>query len=221
MGDRTAPDFGPRIDVPTEPGLPDFGGGPGRPRFPDGPLEPDFGPHPPDGPLGPDTGPHPGPGGVLEPGLVFPVAPGLGGILHSKDGKDGKDGGGKDAPGDGGGDGGDRPEGYPPPDDITTKPGDREHILDGDKAGGGHRPGTGKPGKTEFPQGWSDDKIIREIEDVARNPDPGTIEAPRYPGDYWAAEGTRDGVEIRIVVRPDGSIRTGYPITVEPNPAAV
>jgi hypothetical protein len=39
----------------------------------------------------------------------------------------------------------------------------RRHILDGDGVNGGHRPGTGIPGKTEFPRGWPDDRIIREI----------------------------------------------------------
>jgi hypothetical protein len=41
------------------------------------------------------------------------------------------------------------------------------HILDGDATGGGHRPGTGKPGKTEFPAGWDDGKIIDTLLDVA------------------------------------------------------
>jgi len=51
-----------------------------------------------------------------------------------------------------------------------VSPQKRTHILDGDATGGGHRAGTGNPGKSEFPAGWSDDKIIHEISDVATDP---------------------------------------------------
>ena len=37
------------------------------------------------------------------------------------------------------------------------------HILDGDATGGGHAPGTGVPGKSEFPAGWSRDRIMDAI----------------------------------------------------------
>jgi len=50
--------------------------------------------------------------------------------------------------------------------DLTT-PERRRHILDGDRTGGGHRAGTGRPGRSEFPTDWSDKKIIHEISDVA------------------------------------------------------
>ena len=51
--------------------------------------------------------------------------------------------------------------------DLTT-PAARSHILEGEARpngtfAGGHRPGTGFPGKSEFPSGWSDDRIIHEI----------------------------------------------------------
>jgi hypothetical protein len=44
----------------------------------------------------------------------------------------------------------------------------RRHILDGEvrpngSFGGGHRPGTGFPNKSEFPAGWSDDRIMHAI----------------------------------------------------------
>ena len=50
------------------------------------------------------------------------------------------------------------------PESQNTKPDltdDRakRHILDGDGTGGGHKAGTGKPGKSEFPKDWSDAKI--------------------------------------------------------------
>jgi hypothetical protein len=82
----------------------------------------------------------------------------------------------------GGGGGGGKP-------DLTDAKG-KKHILDGDKSGGGHRPGTGNPGKSEFPQGWSDERILGEISDVAT--DPSATRRP-LPGGREIAEGTRDG----------------------------
>ena len=51
-------------------------------------------------------------------------------------------------------------------------------------------------------------KIIGAIEDVARNPD--------YPPelqdhDTWLIHGTREGVDIKVVVARDGAVVTGYP----------
>jgi len=44
--------------------------------------------------------------------------------------------------------------GRPAPDSLTLPPERATHILDGDRWGGGHRRGTGRPGKTEFPADW-------------------------------------------------------------------
>ncbi len=99
--------------------------------------------------------------------------------------------------------------------DLTDAKG-RTHILDGDSTGGGHRPGTGAPGKSEFPSTWSDDKILHEISDVAT--DPASKITPGRGG-RTIAEGTRDGVDIRTVVERDGSrIVTGFPTNVPRNP---
>jgi hypothetical protein len=46
----------------------------------------------------------------------------------------------------------------PPLDAIRITPERIVHVLEGDSTGGGHRHGTGKPGKTEFPAGWNDEK---------------------------------------------------------------
>lgn len=94
------------------------------------------------------------------------------------------------------------------------------HILDGDSdgVGGGHAPGTGIPNKSEFPERWNsddpndpplDDVVRGHVEDVARNPD-----HPPYQQDNgrWVVRGTRDGVEIEVIIDPDGSIRTAYPV---------
>ena len=92
----------------------------------------------------------------------------------------------------------------------------RVHILDGDRTGGGHRPGRGVPGKSEFPPGWSDDKIIEAIEDVANDPS----SARRVEADgRTVVTGRRDGVDLRVVVERDGrSIVTGYPTNTPRNP---
>ena len=90
-----------------------------------------------------------------------------------------------------------------------------KHILDGDKTGGGHRPGTGKPGKSEFPTNWTDDKIKGEISDVAT--DPGSNRTPGRGG-RTVVQGTRDGIDITVVVEGNGRIVTGFPTNVPRNP---
>ncbi|WP_158887740.1 WXG100 family type VII secretion target [Amycolatopsis anabasis] len=97
---------------------------------------------------------------------------------------------------------------HPHPDQIRVTPDRAFHILDGDQTGGGHRSGTGKPKKTEFPPDWNDAKVIAEIESVARNPD--KIEPGRRP-DRWETTARRDGVLIRVVVHNDGHVITAYP----------
>jgi hypothetical protein len=84
------------------------------------------------------------------------------------------------------------------------------HILDGDgpgKPGGGHRHGTGRPGKTEFPQHWSDEAILSAVEQVARQPD----RANRQSNGRWWATGECDNVRVTAVVLADGRIWTAWP----------
>ncbi len=83
------------------------------------------------------------------------------------------------------------------------------HVLDGDPEsdGGGHRPGTGRPGKTEFPQDWPDDVIISVVEDVGRKPD----HAEWQPNGRWRVTGDHDAVRVSAVVLPDGRIWTAWP----------
>jgi RHS repeat-associated protein len=90
-----------------------------------------------------------------------------------------------------------------------------DHILNGDKTGGGHRAGTGKPGKSEFPTDWSDDKIKGEISDVAT--DPTSSVSPGRNG-RQVVEGTRDGIDITVIVDSNGRIVTGFPTNVPRNP---
>jgi Bacterial EndoU nuclease len=104
--------------------------------------------------------------------------------------------------------------GWPDTDSVKIDSDRAKHILEGDGTGGGHRAGTGKPGKTEFPAKWDDDKVLSNIEDVARNPDYKPYE-PQSTG-RWLYEGTRDDVHMYVVVNPDGTIRAAWPREGDP-----
>lgn len=103
-----------------------------------------------------------------------------------------------------------------------SSPERRTHILDGDATGGGHRPGTGTPGKTEFPANWSDDQIMHNISDVAT--DPKAIPGANNSDKLYTKSGkpirntytsVRDGVEVKVVVEPaTGEIITGHPTRI-------
>lgn len=104
----------------------------------------------------------------------------------------------------------------PVPSSISITELRKIHILDGDGSddvnSGGHAPGTGIPGKTEFPDNktWTDDHIIKSIQDVAKNPD--QVPVLQKHG-TWLVTGTRDGVVIEVVVDTSGNIITGYPVS--------
>lgn len=68
--------------------------------------------------------------------------------------------------------------------------------------------GTDRPGKTEFPPGWDEDKIIDSVEGVAASPD--SYEQDPLDG-TWTVRGVRDHVIIVVHMRPSGEIKTGYP----------
>jgi Bacterial EndoU nuclease len=104
-------------------------------------------------------------------------------------------------------DAGDRP----PPDRIRVSPERAAHILDGDPTGngGGHRHGTGRPGKTEFPASWDDQKVLDAVLDVARRPDGPPVNQDR--NNRWLCTGMRDRVEASVIVLPDGEVWTAWP----------
>ncbi|MBI3893435.1 MAG: EndoU domain-containing protein [Candidatus Wallbacteria bacterium] len=93
------------------------------------------------------------------------------------------------------------------------------HILTGDAHGGGHLY-PGAPGKTPFPQGWSGDKIMHHVSDIATDPtlkwthqtgNGGLLTRAGRPARFWV-EGVRDGVNINVVVEPLGEgIITAHP----------
>ncbi len=92
----------------------------------------------------------------------------------------------------------------------------RTHILDGDVTSGGHRAGTGKPGKSEFPASWTDDEVIVRIEEVAN--DSHSFRRSGRRG-RTVVSGTRHGVDIEVVIESNGThIVTGYPTNIGRNP---
>jgi hypothetical protein len=103
---------------------------------------------------------------------------------------------------------GPRPEGQPAPDSIRLPPERARHILDGDSWGGGHRHGTGRPGKAEFPAGWDDERTIGHILDVARHPDTRPVWQPNH---RWRLYGERDAVGVTVIVKRDGGIWAAWP----------
>lgn len=91
----------------------------------------------------------------------------------------------------------------------------RIHILVGDATGGGHKHGMGYPGKTEFPQGWDDEKIIAAAFAVAND---STIPM-RASGKYWLKMKEIDGVQVRVVLdRALREVVTAYPLNLPRNP---
>jgi hypothetical protein len=91
----------------------------------------------------------------------------------------------------------------------------RSHILDGHRYGG-------EAGNTWFPKGWSDDKIMHSVSDIATDPSLTWIQQTGRAGAAftrggapvrYTVEGVRDGVKIRVVLQPGGEgIITGFPI---------
>ena len=97
-----------------------------------------------------------------------------------------------------------------------ASPARRTHILDGDATGGGHL-WPGNAGKSPFPQGWTGDKIMNEISDIATDPVAWQNAVPQ--GSRTVLTGTRGGVDIRVVVdTKSGEIITGYPTNLPRNP---
>jgi RHS repeat-associated protein len=95
-----------------------------------------------------------------------------------------------------------------------AKPERRKHILDGDSKGGGHKAGTGKPGKSEFPSSWSDDKVMNEVSDIATDP---SLVSKADRG-RKVTSGTREGIDIKVVQEKNGDIVTAYPTNTPKNP---
>jgi hypothetical protein len=128
-----------------------------------------------------------------------------------------------------------------PPASVTPHftPWSRQHTLGGDtyetnapQDSGGHRHGTGAPGKTEFPQAWTDadieqavlalvDRANQNAKNGTSHP-PGTADATSISGPRdnknqmrvsvwgWTYRGTVNGVEMEVTMLQDGTLMA-YP----------
>lgn len=81
--------------------------------------------------------------------------------------------------------------------------------------GGGHRHGTESPGKSESPASWSDGRFIHDTSDVATDPDLEWVPQGKT-GTTFIANGMRDGVAIRVVIRND-EIISGFSMNTSKN----
>jgi hypothetical protein len=98
----------------------------------------------------------------------------------------------------------------PPLDAVRVSPERATHILDGEpNGGGGHRHGIGRPEKTEFPLIWDDKHIMGSVLDVARRPDSPPV--LQHWNDRWFCSGTRDRVEVSVILLRNGEVWTAWP----------
>ncbi|MCB1592733.1 MAG: EndoU domain-containing protein [Alphaproteobacteria bacterium] len=90
------------------------------------------------------------------------------------------------------------------------------HILYGDKTGGGHKHGMNKPCKSEFPADWNDRKIIDTINKIAANDN---TNWKTQDNGYLVTDTKIENLKIRVVMNPEKpEIITAYPTNVPRNP---
>lgn len=90
------------------------------------------------------------------------------------------------------------------------------HILYGDKTGGGHLHGLGKPCKSEFPADWDEEEILETIKDIAANDN---LPWEQQDNGYYVAESYEGQTRVRVVLGPQKQkIITAYPTNVQRNP---
>ncbi len=100
------------------------------------------------------------------------------------------------------------------PAEISEKA--RNHILYGDHSGGGHKHGTAKPCKSEFPADWNDQKIIDTVQKIAANDN---LQWKQQENGYYVTENYDDNVKIRVVIgRQKKHVITAYPLNTGRNP---
>jgi hypothetical protein len=103
----------------------------------------------------------------------------------------------------------------------------REAILHGhpdqDPYEGGHLHGTGKPGVSEFPPDWDEEKIIGTALGVARDPESIDWDDPaEWRGSAtlhppcWLAESHEGDITVRVSVRKNGEITDAWPDGPDP-----
>ncbi|MEZ5813412.1 MAG: EndoU domain-containing protein [Alphaproteobacteria bacterium] len=91
-----------------------------------------------------------------------------------------------------------------------------QHILYGDGESGGHKHGVGTPCKSEFPEDWDDEKIIRVTKKIAANDN---LPWEQQDNGYYVSEYLDDGVKVRVVLGEQKQrVITSYPTNVTRNP---
>ncbi len=87
------------------------------------------------------------------------------------------------------------------------------HILTGERHGkGGHRARTGFPGKTEFPDAWSDQRILDAVDTAAQNPVEKWGRKDFFNGNTnFNYVGHADGLRITVVVDRDARVVSAFP----------
>ncbi len=92
----------------------------------------------------------------------------------------------------------------------------KQHILHGNKSGGGHKYGTGKPCKSEFPKSWNDEKILYEVKKIAANDN---TNWNQEQNGYYVTEKSVEGINVRVVIGSNKTnIVTAYPTNTKRNP---
>ena len=93
------------------------------------------------------------------------------------------------------------------------------HILHGDGTGGGHLgPDPGAPGKSPFPQSWSEEKILEATSDIASD---WTTYVKTQANGRHVHEATIDEIDVRVIIEPQsrgGGVVTAFPTNVPRNP---
>lgn len=94
-----------------------------------------------------------------------------------------------------------------------------QHILYGDKTGGGHLYGQGLPCKSEFPATWSGQDIVGNTQRIAANDN---LNWKQQKNGYHVADQMIEGVRVRVVLSHDKkSVITAYPINMPRNPCPI
>ncbi|ORA25174.1 hypothetical protein [Mycobacterium aquaticum] len=92
---------------------------------------------------------------------------------------------------------------------------DLAYMLDGDgHGGGGHRAGTGIPGKSELPAGWDETKLLEAVEAILWGQDLQRNITPENLGVVF--RGLHDGVILAVPVHDYGrywEVATAYPLS--------
>lgn len=85
------------------------------------------------------------------------------------------------------------------------------HILYGDKTGGGHL-WPGKSGKSVFPEAWDADTVMHNVSDIVTDPNIAWQKGRVIKGvQRYEVIGVRDGVKVKVIT--DGKdIITAFPI---------